>query len=48
VVEQEIAFSRQALPMIPPERTPFGASHPVADDAAPLDRLVALLGRDPA
>jgi uncharacterized protein (TIGR03086 family) len=47
VVEQEIAFSRQALPMIPPERSPFAPSHPVPDDAAPLDRLVALLGRDP-
>ena len=47
VVEQEIAFSRRALPMIPPERAPFAPSHPVADDAAPLHRLVALLGRDP-
>ena len=47
VVEQEIAFSRQALPVIPAERSPFAASHPVPDDAAPLDRLVALLGRDP-
>lgn len=47
LVEQEIGFTRQALPMIPPERTPFARSHPVADDAAPLDRLVALLGRDP-
>jgi uncharacterized protein (TIGR03086 family) len=47
VVEQEIAFTRQALPMIPPERTPFAPSRPVAGDAAPLDRLVSLLGRDP-
>ena len=47
VVEQEIAFSRRALPMIPPERAPFASSQSVADDAAPLDRLVALLGRDP-
>ena len=47
VVEQEIAFSRRALPMIPPERAPFAPSQSVADDAAPLDRLVALLGRDP-
>ncbi len=48
VVEQEIAFSRRALPMIPPERAPFAPSRPVPDDAAPLDRLVALLGRDPS
>jgi uncharacterized protein (TIGR03086 family) len=48
VVEQEIAFSRRALPMIPPERAPFAAPRPVAGDAAPLDRLVALLGRDPS
>jgi len=47
VVEQEIAFSRQALPMLPPDRAPFAPSRPVADDAPPLDRLVALLGRDP-
>ena len=48
VVEQEIAFSRRALPMIPPERAPFAPSRPVPADAAPLDRLVALLGRDPS
>jgi uncharacterized protein (TIGR03086 family) len=47
VVEQEIAFSREALPRLPAERTPFGASRPVPADAPPLDRLVALLGRDP-
>ena len=35
VVEQEIAFSRRALPMIPPERAPFAPSRPVADDARP-------------
>ena len=47
VVEQEIAFSREFLPQVPPGRQPFGAPQPVADDAPPLDRLVALLGRDP-
>jgi uncharacterized protein (TIGR03086 family) len=47
VVEQEIAFSREFLGRIPPDREPFAPSRPVPADAAPLDRLVALLGRDP-
>jgi uncharacterized protein (TIGR03086 family) len=47
VVEQEIAFSREFMQRVPPDREPFGPSRPVADDAPPLDRLVALLGRDP-
>jgi uncharacterized protein (TIGR03086 family) len=47
VLEQEIAFSREFLPRVPPDRQPFGQSRPVTDDAPPLDRLVALLGRDP-
>jgi uncharacterized protein (TIGR03086 family) len=47
VVEQSIAFSRELLPRVPPDRTPFGPSRAVADDAPPLDRLVALLGREP-
>ena len=47
VVEQEIAFSREFLPRVPPDRSPFAPSRPVADDAPPRDRLVALLGRDP-
>ena len=47
VVEQEIAFSREFLPRVPPDRAPFGPSRPAPDDAAPLDQLVALLGRDP-
>ncbi len=47
VVEQEIAASRQFLPRVPPDRQPFAPSRSVPDDAPPLDRLVALLGRDP-
>jgi uncharacterized protein (TIGR03086 family) len=47
VVEQEIAFSREFLPRVPPDRAPFGPSRPAPDDAPPLDQLVALLGRDP-
>lgn len=47
VVEQEIAFSREFLGRIPPDREPFAPSRPVPADAVPLDRLVALLGRDP-
>jgi uncharacterized protein (TIGR03086 family) len=47
LAEAELAFSRDRLGSIPPDRTPFGAPRPVAVDAPPLDRLVALLGRDP-
>ena len=45
LVEESIVFSRVQLGRIPADRTPFGPSQPVADDAAPLDRLAALLGR---
>lgn len=45
LAEAELAFSRERLGSIPPDRTPFGRPQPVADDAAPLDRLAALLGR---
>lgn len=39
------AFTRQMLTRVPPERSPFGPPVPIADDAPPLDRLAALLGR---
>jgi uncharacterized protein (TIGR03086 family) len=45
LAEQELQFSRGALSQIPPGRTPFGPSQPVADDARAIDRLAALLGR---
>jgi uncharacterized protein (TIGR03086 family) len=45
LVEQSIAFSEVQVGRIPADRTPFGPSEPVADDAPPLDRLAALLGR---
>jgi uncharacterized protein (TIGR03086 family) len=45
MVEESIDFSRAQLGRVPADRTPFGPSQPVADDAPPLDRLAALLGR---
>jgi uncharacterized protein (TIGR03086 family) len=47
VVEDQIAFSRALLQNLPAGRTPFAPSLPVPDDAPPLDRLAALLGRAP-
>lgn len=48
LVERAIAFSRPALDRIPEGRSPFGTPQPVADGASAPDRLVALLGRQPA
>jgi uncharacterized protein (TIGR03086 family) len=48
VAEQELEFTRFQLRHVPPERSPFAASQPVSQDAPPLDRLVALLGRSSA
>jgi uncharacterized protein (TIGR03086 family) len=45
LVAESIAFSRVQLGRVPADRTPFGPSRPVADDAPALDRLAALLGR---
>jgi uncharacterized protein (TIGR03086 family) len=45
LVEDEIEFSRGALPNIPADRKPFAPSQPVADAAPAIDRLAALLGR---
>ena len=49
VVEGEIAFSGPMLDFLPPERRAarFGQARAIASDAPPIDRLAALLGRDP-
>lgn len=47
VAEQEIVFSRRQLEHVPPERRPFAEPRPVEVDAPAVDRLAALLGRDP-
>lgn len=48
LVESELHFTRGALATVPIERSPFGPPQPVAAEAAPIDRLAALLGRSPA
>jgi uncharacterized protein (TIGR03086 family) len=45
LAQQELAFSRRALPAIPPGRTPFGPPQQAAADAPAIDQLAALLGR---
>jgi uncharacterized protein (TIGR03086 family) len=47
LAEQELTFSRDLLGRLPEGRRPFAPSRPVADDAPAIDRLAALLGRDP-
>jgi uncharacterized protein (TIGR03086 family) len=44
-VEQVIAFSRAKLADVPSDRRPFGPPRPAPDDAPPIVRLAALLGR---
>ena len=48
LAEQELAFSQVQLGRIPPDRSPFAPPEPVADDAPAVDRLAALLGRNPS
>jgi uncharacterized protein (TIGR03086 family) len=45
VVERELAFTRGALALVPPERSPFGPEQPAPPGASPTDQLAALLGR---
>ena len=45
IVQEAIAFSGPSLSRLPADRSPFGPPQPVDDDAPPLDRLAALLGR---
>lgn len=47
VLERALEHSRALMERLPPERTPFSLPVPLDDGAPPLDRLVALLGRDP-
>ena len=47
VLERALEHSRALMERLPPERTPFSPPVPLDDGAPPLDRLVALLGRDP-
>ena len=48
LVEQEIAFSGPLLGQVPPERLVFASSRSAAEGAPPIERLAALLGREPA
>jgi len=51
LVEQELAFTRDTLPRLPPRpagQGPFAPAQPARDDAPALDRLAALLGRPAA
>jgi uncharacterized protein (TIGR03086 family) len=45
MVERALAFTREHLSAIPPGRTPFGSPRFASDEAPPIDRLAALLGR---
>jgi uncharacterized protein (TIGR03086 family) len=48
LAEGELAFSRPLIERMPPGRGTFAPPRPSAEDAPVVERLVALLGRDPA
>lgn len=48
VVARALTFSEENLSGLGSEGGPFAPSRTIAGDAPPIDRLVALLGRDPA
>ena len=45
VADRAVAHSLVLMERLPPDRTPFGPSQPVPDDAPAIDRLAGLLGR---
>jgi uncharacterized protein (TIGR03086 family) len=45
VVRAALEFTRQALPLVPADRAPFGPPQPARETARALDELAALLGR---
>jgi uncharacterized protein (TIGR03086 family) len=47
LAEPELAFSGQLLARLPEGRHPFAPSRQATDDAPAIDRLAALLGRQP-
>lgn len=47
VAERAITHSLALLERLPPGRTPFAPSRAASDEAPAIDRLAALLGRDP-
>ena len=48
VAERALPRTLSFIGRLPEGRTPFGPPQPVPDDAPALDRLVALVGRDPS
>ena len=48
LAEGELAFSRPLIERMPPGRGTFAPSRPVGEGAPAVERLVALLGRNPA
>ena len=47
LAEHEMAFSRDLLGRLPESRQPFAPTRPAAEESPAIDRLAALLGREP-